>query len=131
MRRVTCKCGRIFQTPQPNRKQCYSCSPTRLSDVSERIQQKLNEQPVSLPTPGRITQVTVRELESLDKLDTVEGQIARSLALDLDGELPGSQRTSMSKQLTSMMEDIRATAPKEDTFVDSFREQLRQKRMQA
>lgn len=133
---LKCPCGRLFSTSQANRKRCYSCSPARLRDVSER-DPELTAASDAVPVPvasrfGKITAATMAELERLGWEDSVEGALAESLARDLDGDgLPGAQRTSMSKQLTAMMESIRAVVPKAPDAVDSWQDRLRQKREQA
>lgn len=126
------QCGASFVTDQPHRRKCFTCSPARIrpggptgvspirpdSSAPTKI---VDFEPSKPRPPGRIEIVTRKELEELERLDTVEGALCEGLARGLDDpDLPGAQRTSMSKQLSAMMEDIRATAPREPDEVDRW-----------
>lgn len=135
-------CGTGFTTDQPHRRKCFTCSPARIRpggpfSVSPirpddaAPPKPVDSTPVTPKQPGRIQSVVLKELEALDRLETVEGALCEGLARGLDDpELPGAQRTSMSKQLSAMMDDIRATAPQEPDEVDRWAE-LALKRAQA
>lgn len=69
---------------------------------------------------GRIERATVAELTKLEQIETVEGALAAALARDLDGEIPPAGRSSMGKQLSAMMAEIRSHAPVEPDELDAL-----------
>jgi hypothetical protein len=83
--------------------------------------------PVPSSAPAGAIETAVRdELDTLDWLKTVEGMVALALARELDtGDITGAARTSMSKQLTNMMEGIRASAPGEPDELDDAQSKVR------
>lgn len=134
--RVCGRCSRPFETDATNRRNCYVCSPQRLKTAGDPIPQEPRYVPPEAPErprpAGRLERATLAELEKLEQADTVEGVLAVLLAHDLDGaDVPGAQRTSMSKQLSMMMADIRALAPKEPDRLDDYQERIRKLREQA
>lgn len=79
------------------------------------------------PRPaGAIEKAITSELEVLEWLESVEGQLAVALARELDGvEITGASRTSMTKQLTSMIVAIRESAPSEPDEIDEAQTRVR------
>ena len=125
-------CGTGFTTDQPHRRKCYTCSPARIRPGGPFSVSPIRPDvppapappvPTSVPPrlPGRVEMAVRKELEEMQRLDTVEGALIEGLARGLDDvELPGAQRTSMSKQLSAMMDALRATAPREPDEVDRW-----------
>lgn len=146
------KCDREFQTDQGNRRNCFICAPARIvSDTKGRVTsirppEYVNQQPAHSvyefppqnrpvdpppmphePRPaGAIEKAITSELEVLEWLESVEGQLAVALARELDGvEITGASRTSMTKQLTSMIVAIRESAPSEPDEIDEAQTRVR------
>lgn len=134
--RVCETCTKPFETDVGNRRNCYRCSPQRLKVAGAPEPAPAPYIPPSEPqqprSAGRVEKATLAELEALGWLETVDGALAALLARDLDGdELPGAQRTSMSKQLSAMMAEIRAQAPAEPDALDGIKDRIREKRERA
>jgi hypothetical protein len=136
VRSAVCDCGRVFKTTAKNRRKCFSCSPARLPlghnpQVGESlpvtvIRPVIPEPPEPEHTPGRTELAVLAELTDYGWENTVDGVLALGLAESLDQrDVPGAQRTSMSKQLAAMMGDIRALAPKPPDAIDEVKERLR------
>jgi hypothetical protein len=137
LRKLKCgRCPRYFETDATNRRNCYVCSPQRLKTAGDPIPVEPRyippAPPERSPGTGRLERATLAELERLEQAETIEGVLAILLARDLDGaDVPGAQRTSMSKQLSAMMADIRALAPKEPDALDDYQARIRKLREEA
>lgn len=143
-RKACRRCARAFETDQGHRANCYQCSPARTQgrglavvpalpgpasesgpagpDVLDGVVES-TEQGSKPRLIGEHERVVDLELVKLGWRDTIEGVGAIGLAKDLDaGGLPGTQRTSMLKQLQSIMNEIRGMAPAEPDVTDGWAE---------
>jgi hypothetical protein len=135
-------CGSKFERAKGTaRIKCFTCAPARITPSSGGLAHipvnpvPADDQPQSPsepPTPGDTEQAVIDELTELGWLRSVDGVMARGLARSLDDyAIPGAQRTSLSKQLSQMMMDIRAQAPKPRDVVNDLQDEIARKRREA
>jgi hypothetical protein len=122
--RRTCKkatCRKQFTPARGTRREyCYDCRPEKTSPG------QVPAGPSAATEAGPIEAAARAELERVDRLQTVAGQVAVRLARDLDSAaLTGSQASSVSAQLLRTMEAATVGAPAEPDEIDAFQAQLR------
>lgn len=130
-----CSCGAQFITEQMNRAKCYTCSPARIKPKNQPQAPRggaptadtVFDVPLSPPAgaeeqPKGELETRIRQtLEKMNLLDNWKAELVLGLARDLDRPgVTGAPRTSMTKQLFSLMDEFEGRIPPEADAIDDL-----------
>lgn len=114
--RMRCaKCSARFTRPQGSRrKNCETCSPSRVKPITEA--------PSSPDIVGPIEASVRSQLDAVGRAESVEGLVAVSVARDIDaGRVTPAQKARVGQQLASLMAAATAgTAPPTQDALDEL-----------
>ena len=77
--------------------------------------------PVADRPPGEVERVVRKQLEAVERAETVDGVLALNLARKLDDPaLPGAQASSLAKQVGQLVKEAMVGVRPEPDFVDDL-----------
>jgi hypothetical protein len=124
-----CGCGEVFITEQMNRAKCYTCSPARIKPKNQADTLPRGGFDPEAPAPagaddgpkGELEDRIRKTLEAMELSDNWKAELVLGLARDLDRPgVTGAPRTSMTKQLFAIMDELEGRRPPKADAIDEL-----------